>query len=232
MRGHGPSVFKNGEHVPPPRKLARLFAFCGLPVAALAATAAPVDFRQEVLPILSDACFRCHGPDEAKREAHLRLDTKEGLYRTREGFTVVKPGKPAESEIVLRTSSEDPDEVMPPHDAVRRLTTAEIATLKRWVAEGAPWSKHWSFTPVAKVKPPAIREKKIFPIDAFVRARLRPEQLTPAPEADRERLLRRITLDLTGPAADSGRERCVSGRSFVTGLRNGRRPTARLAAFR
>ena len=182
----------------PPRKAVRLPAIGILPFAVLAATAAPIDFRQDVLPIISDACFRCHGPDEAKREAHLRLDSKEGLYRTREGFTVVKPGKPAESEIVLRTSSTDPDEVMPPRDAVRRLTTAEIATLKRWVAEGAPWSKHWSFTPVAKVKPPAIREKVASPIDTFIRARLRTEQLAPAPEADRERLLRRITLDLTG----------------------------------
>jgi mono/diheme cytochrome c family protein len=104
-----------------------------LPVAAMAA---PVDFAREVLPILSDACFHCHGPDEKKREAELRLDTKEGLYRTKDDITVVAPGKPEASELVLRITSKDRDEVMPPPKANRTLKPEQVEVLKRWVAEG------------------------------------------------------------------------------------------------
>ena len=178
--------------MPPRCKLAPLATLFALP---LALGAAPVDFSRDIRPILSDACFRCHGPDEGKRKAKLRLDLKEGLYRTRNDITVVKPGAPADSELVYRTSSKDDDEVMPPRDAVRQLKPEEIALLKRWVAEGALWSGHWAFTPVAEVTPPA---RNVSPIDAFVRAQLQRENLASAPEADRERLLRRVTLDFTG----------------------------------
>ncbi len=179
------------------RQFARV-AFLVLPLIPAAAADA-VDFRREVLPILSDACFRCHGPDEGTREGHgLRLDLKSGLFRTRNEITVVKPGDPDASELVIRTSSTDPDEQMPPPDAQRKLKPTEIATLRRWVAAGAPWSEHWSFLPIAQVAPPVTTEKSVSPIDAFVRARLASENLAPAPEADRERLLRRVTLDLTG----------------------------------
>ena len=175
--------------------LAPFFAF-GI-ARALSAAPESVNFRRDVLPILSDACYRCHGPDENARKAKLRLDTKEGLYRTRNGITVVAPGKVDDSELVARTGSTDDEEVMPPRDAVRQLKPAEIATLRRWVAEGAPWSAHWSFEPVATVRPPAA-PRASNPIDAFVRARLARESLRPAPEADRERLIRRVSLDLTG----------------------------------
>ncbi len=219
-----------------PRDLASYTALCLLPlasaVAADAGGAGAVDFSRDIQPILSDACFRCHGPDETKREAKLRLDTKEGLYRTREDVTVVKPGAPADSELVFRIASRDPEEVMPPPDAVRRLKPAEIALIKRWVTEGAKWSAHWSFAPIVAAKPPTPpagdgetqrrsdgeSERKgkdaiglsrplsvapslrlpTHPIDAFIRARLFEHQLLPAAEADRERLIRRVTLDLTG----------------------------------
>jgi hypothetical protein len=164
-----------------------------------AAAAEPVDFRRDVLPILSDACFRCHGPDEGSREGHnLRLDLRSGLFRTRNDITVVKPGDIEASELVIRTSSTEADEQMPPPEAQRKLKPAEIALLKRWVAEGAPWSEHWSFLPIAKAAVPSTPQKNPAPIDAFIRARLQAEGLQPAPEADRERLLRRVTLDLTG----------------------------------
>ncbi|MCX6955072.1 MAG: DUF1553 domain-containing protein [Verrucomicrobia bacterium] len=173
--------------------------------ALRAATPAPVDFRRDVLPILSDTCYRCHGPDESSRKAKLRLDTKEGLYRTRNGVTVVQPRAPDASDLVLRITSTDEDDVMPPRDATRQLKPAEIATLQRWVAEGAPWSAHWSFEPIAKtITPPSPskienpKSKIPNPIDAFVRARLASEKLSPSPEADRSRLLRRVTFDLTG----------------------------------
>ncbi len=172
-----------------------------LAVSTIAAhAAAPVDFRRDVLPILSDACYRCHGPDEGSRKAKLRLDTKEGLYRTRKDITVTKPGKPDASELVLRTASTDEEEVMPPRDAVRQLKPEEIALLRRWVAEGAPWSAHWSFEPLAKkISVPAFSPRvDDNPIDLFVRARLGKESPSPAPPAEFETLLRRVTFDLTG----------------------------------
>ncbi len=166
-----------------------------------------VSFRVEVLPILSDACFRCHGPDEPKREAKLRLDTKDGLFRTQDGVTVVRPGKPGESALVQRILSRDHDKVMPPKNAVRQLTIAEIATLQRWVAEGAPWEGHWAFATIEKPMPPPVKGRTVSPIDAFVIERLGREQWTLSPEADRERLLRRVTLDLTGlPPTPAERE--------------------------
>lgn len=176
----------------------------GLRAAALAlgslvgAPAAPVDFRRDVLPILSDACFQCHGPDEKAREAKLRLDQREGIFRQRDDVTVVRPGKPGESELVLRTASKDEDEVMPPREAKRQLAPAEIELLRRWVAEGAAWAGHWAFAPMARETPPVTAEKSPSPIDAWARARLASEKLTLSPEADRARLLRRVTLDLTG----------------------------------
>lgn len=180
----------------PARLPTRLALLLGAAVAS-ARAAAPVDFRRDVLPILSDACFRCHGPDEGSREGHdLRLDTKEGLFRTRKDVTVVKPGDVDASELVVRTSSTDEDEMMPPPKAQRKLKPEEIATLRRWVAEGAPWSVHWSFVPISAAEPPKATSTGA--IDAFVRAKLAAEKLSPAPEADRERLLRRVTLDLTG----------------------------------
>jgi hypothetical protein len=164
-----------------------LFLFAASP---LLGSAAPVDFARDVLPILSDACFHCHGPDEKKREAKLRLDTKEGLYRTEEGITVVAPGKPDDSDLVVRILSKDRDEVMPPPKSNRQLKLEEIATLKRWVAEGAPFGRHWAFEPMKKPQAPGI--------DAFVEAKLKDEGLAFSPEADRERLIRRVTFDLTG----------------------------------
>eukprot|EP01031_Cornospumella_fuschlensis_P045463 gene45463-biopygen36318 len=134
---------------------AAAFLFC----AGVARAAAPVDFAREILPILSDACYKCHGPDEGSRKAKLRLDTKEGLYRTRNDVTVVKPGAPADSELLFRLVSTDAEEVMPPRDAVRQLKPAEIALLQRWVAEGAPYGTHWAFAPVAAVTPPIENQK-------------------------------------------------------------------------
>jgi hypothetical protein len=166
----------------------RLFA--PILVAPLLASAAPVDFARDVLPILSDACFACHGPDEKKREAKLRLDTREGVYRTVDGVTVVAPGKPDDSDLVVRISSNDRDEVMPPPKANRQLKPEEIAVLKRWVTEGAPYGRHWAFEPMNKIDAPGI--------DALVEAKLKEENLAFSPEADRERLIRRVTLDLTG----------------------------------
>jgi hypothetical protein len=157
-----------------------------------------VDFARDVLPILSDNCFKCHGPDEKARKADLRLDTKEGTLAR--GGPVV-PGKSAESELYKRVASADPADLMPPPRSNKKLRPEQVATLKRWIDQGAPWGQHWAFTAPKRPAVPEVRNHQSAirnPIDAFVRARLEKEGLKPSPEADRARLIRRVTLDLTG----------------------------------
>jgi mono/diheme cytochrome c family protein len=175
--------------------------------AALGAPAAPafaqdkVDFARDVLPILSDACFKCHGPDAGSRKADLRLDTKADALA--KGGPIV-PGKSADSALIQRIVSDDPSEVMPPPKANKKLTAKQIDTLKKWIDGGAQWGQHWSFTAPQPAEIPKTKAQNSNPIDAFVRARLEKEGLTPSPEADKARLIRRVTLDLTGlpPAPD------------------------------
>ena len=181
----------------------RFVVAVALAIVGGARAAETIDFNRQILPILSDACFHCHGPDAATREAKLRLDEREGIFRTREGITVVAPGKPDASELILRISSPHEDEVMPPRKASRQLKPAEIELLKRWVAAGAPWGTHWAFTPPQRPAVPAIGDPDLArrvrnPVDAFVFARLEREKISPSPEAARETLLRRVTLELTG----------------------------------
>ena len=158
----------------------------------------PVDFGRDILPILSDNCFFCHGPDEKARKAKLRLDTKEGAFRVRDGEAVLIPGKSSESELIRRLVAEDAEERMPPPRSNRHLTAKQIATLKRWVDEGAKWGQPWALTPLQKSAVPSPQSPVKEPIDRFIRARLEKEGLKPAPEATREMWLRRVTLDLTG----------------------------------
>src|SRR5688572_13655640 len=159
-------------------------------------SAQPVDYARDVLPILSDNCYHCHGPDENARKAKLRLDTKEGAFRVKDGVAVIVPHEAAKSELVRRITSTDPDEVMPPHDDIRKLKPQQVATLKRWVEQGAMWGAHWAFVPPqAPTIPEGATEN---PIDALVRAKLRDAKLQPAPEADKPTLIRPVALDLTG----------------------------------
>lgn len=157
-----------------------LFSVC----AEQAVFARDLEFGRDVLPILSDACFHCHGPDEKARKAELRLDTREGAFRTKDGVTVVKPGDLENSELVVRITSLDPDEQMPPPKANRKLKPEEIEVLKKWVAGGAKWGTHWAFAPLkgnpARRLDPADAAGEI---DKFVRQRLSEEALTPSPEA-------------------------------------------------
>lgn len=150
----------------------------------------PVRFSRDVLPILSENCFACHGPDESHRKAELRLDTPAGA------LSVISPDKPAESELLVRIASTDDTEVMPPPSSRKpRLTKQQIEILRRWIETGAPWGKHWAFEkPVADELPKTAAH----PIDAFVRARLAAEGLKPSPPAARHTLARRVSLDLTG----------------------------------
>ena len=149
------------------------------PGAALADAPAKVDFAREVLPILSDNCFACHGPDAKARKGDLRLDTKEAVH----GSGTVTPGKSADSELYRRITSGDPDEVMPPAKATKQLTAQQKDILKRWIDQGAPWGRHWAFDPPNRPGVPVTKQPTPNPIDAFVRARLAKEKLTPAPPA-------------------------------------------------
>lgn len=162
--------------------------------------AEPVRFSRDVLPILSDHCFACHGPDEGSRKAKLRLDLREGaLTPAKSGQRAVVPGEVNASELIRRIVTQDPDDVMPPPESHKALSAVQVETLRRWVAEGAPWGRHWAFEPPRRPVPAALPAAPgNNAIDALVRAHWDREQLTPAPEADRATLLRRVSLDLTG----------------------------------
>ncbi len=169
-----------------------------------------LDFNRDIRPVLSENCFQCHGFDEQARQADLRLDMAESALADRDGVRPIVPGKPDESEVWRRISSGDEAEMMPPPDSHRVLTAAEKETLKRWIEQGAPYAKHWSFIPPVKAAVPEVSEKT-WPrneIDYFVLARLDAEGLRHAPEADRRTLVRRLALDLTGlpPSADEVEE--------------------------
>ena len=184
-----------------------------LAIAALLAPAflraeEKLDFNRDIQPILSENCFHCHGPDKAERKGGLRLDEEKAAKEIKDGLAAIFPGKSADSEIIKRILSHDPDEVMPTPKSNRRLTAKQKELLKRWIDEGAAWGKHWAFEPVRKPEVPATTDLKsqisnfksasANPIDAFVQARLSKEGLAPSPEAPKETLIRRVTLDLTG----------------------------------
>jgi hypothetical protein len=159
------------------------------------ADAKEVSFDRDIRPILSDNCFHCHGPDAKKRKAKLRLDTREGVLANLGGYAAVKPGSPAESELFARISSNDPEERMPPHDSNRNLSKNEIDLLQEWIVGGAKWKGHWTFEPVVR---PVVDDKERHPIDVLVDACLKQQNFKANPQADRETLIRRLKLDLTG----------------------------------
>ena len=178
-------------------RIACLVLVFALAPVARAAEPAPVDFSRDVLPVLSDYCFQCHGPDANTRKAKLRFDDKNSPFDR----GVIVPGKPKESALIDRVTSTDPEVVMPPPSLKRKLSAQQIDVLNRWVEQGAKWTTHWAFEPAQRPVVPEIRSPKFEirnPIDAFVADRLIRDGLTPAPSADKERLLRRVTFDLTG----------------------------------
>ncbi len=162
--------------------------------------AAGVDFGREIRPVLAEHCFQCHGPDEPARKAKLRLDTREGLFSLREGGRVVVAGKPEESVLFRRITATNSEDVMPPVKHNKPLPARQVALLREWIAQGAAWQQHWAFVaPVRPALPPVRRAEWVRNgIDAFVLARLERENLSPAREAERATLVRRVTLDLTG----------------------------------
>lgn len=163
-----------------------------------------IRFSRDVLPILSDTCFACHGPDEGSRKAKLRLDTQSAAFgKGKSGETAIVPGDPLKSEVIARIFSDDKDDVMPPPKALRQLTKEQREVLQRWVAEGAVWGQHWAYEmPQQPPVPKGGAFDHVAPshnaIDEFVRARLASEGLAPSPEATKRTLIRRLTLDLVG----------------------------------
>lgn len=178
-----------------------LLAPMGMPFAGNVTTAAEpvrVNFSRDILPILSDNCFACHGPDQNQRKADLRLDTRDGALRTKS--PIIVPGKSGESDLYLRVTSDDKEEVMPPPKSNRKLTPRQIELLKLWIDDGAVWGKHWAYEAPQRPQPPEVKNPawQKNPIDRFVLARLEQEGLQPAPPAPKETFMRRVTLDLTG----------------------------------
>jgi hypothetical protein len=169
---------------------------------ALVPAAAPVsttpEFNRDVRPILSDNCFSCHGFDPKTRKAKLRLDTPEGATAEKDGTRAIAPGDLAKSEAWARIVSDDPDAVMPPPAAHKTLTGDQKLILKRWIQQGAAYQKHWSFEPIRRPAVPAGVAGARNPVDAFLFDRLKRDGLTPAPEADRPTLARRVAFALTG----------------------------------
>lgn len=165
----------------------------------MASAAAPLDFNRDIRPILSDNCFACHGFDANKRKADLRLDTPEGAYQAIDGIQPIKPGDPAASSIITRILTTDADEIMPPPESHKKITSQQAEILQQWIKEGAKYKKHWAFEKPVKATTPAVKGTLVRnPIDAFIQDRLTREGLNPSPEASKETLIRRVTLDLTG----------------------------------
>ena len=182
------------------RRIVAVVIGCSSAAAAAAAEPDRVSFNRDVRPIMSDTCFRCHGPDRNARKAEMRLDIREEATRpTRTGRLPIVPGDPDKSEIIERIFATGAN-VMPPKYAHKDLTDAQKNTIRRWVAEGAIYEGHWAYQPVKRPPLPAAVETWSVrnPIDLFVQDRLRRERLAPSHEADKRTLLRRVTLDLTG----------------------------------
>jgi hypothetical protein len=177
----------------------RFFLVLNIAVAGFAAEK-PIDFNRDVRPILSDNCFACHGPDDKRRVAGLRLDTEEGLFADRGSYKIVVAGDPAKSRLLSRISAADKATRMPPPQAGAILTDIQIATVRKWIEQGARWERHWAFVPPQSPPLPSLRNATWVrnPIDRFVLSRLEREGLTTSPEADRATLLRRLSFDLTG----------------------------------
>jgi len=162
-----------------------------------------VDYNIHIRPILSDRCFKCHGPDANQRKSNLRLDTREGALaalKDNPNAHVIVPGNPDKSEVYLRVSATDTSFVMPPPNSNLSLTQNEIDLIKKWIEQGAKYKPHWAFIPPVQSKLPSIDDDE-WPtneIDHFILAKMEASGLDPNPVADKERLLKRVSIDITG----------------------------------
>ena len=161
-----------------------------------------VDFNFHIRPIISDRCFKCHGPDANQRKAELRLDTEAGLYQALKENPeahVIVHGNSKDSELYRRLTSEDTSQVMPPPNANLVVSDHEKQLMKKWIDQGAKYQKHWAFIPPKSQEPPIVDSDWISnEIDRFVFARMKEQNLEPNEQADKERLLKRVSFDITG----------------------------------
>ena len=174
--------------------------FLAIAIAAAPAFAADApDFTRDVRPILSNCCYKCHGPDDKARKAKLRLDLRESATgKAKSDSIAIVPGKPDESELIARIFSKDEEEVMPPPSMKKVLTPEQKDVLKRWIAAGAEYKQHWAFVAPKKAELPPHAEELRNPIDAFIAQKLAANNLKMSPEADAATLCRRLHLDLIG----------------------------------
>ncbi|HEX3135127.1 MAG TPA: PSD1 and planctomycete cytochrome C domain-containing protein, partial [Planctomycetota bacterium] len=173
------------------------FILVSLSLAGIAAAEVP-DFSRDILPLLSDNCFACHGPDESHRKAKLRLDLRDTALAGTKGRPAIIAGVVTKGTLLERITADDPDELMPPADSHRdRLKPQQVDLLTRWIAAGAPWGRYWSFVPPVRPALPQITGTAN-PIDAFIRARLAQENLAPAEPAATSAQVRRLSFTLTG----------------------------------
>ena len=159
-----------------------------------------IDFNFHIKPIISDRCYKCHGPDDNARKAEFRLDIEEGAFaklKESGGQAFVK-GNFGKSVAWQRITSDDPEYQMPPPESNLKLTATEKALITKWIKQGAEWKDHWAFIPPEKTDVPKVEDNTINPIDNFVLQKVRENGLSPSPEADKERLIKRVTMDLTG----------------------------------
>ena len=195
--------------------------FVGLMVCAPLVSAETISFNRDIKPILSNNCFECHGPDARARKRRPRLDTFEGATSiTRFEKYPVVPGKPAESEVINRITSENPEYRMPPADTGKTLSAAEIALISEWIAQGGEYEEHWSYIAPQRPELPEVSDPEWVssPVDAFILSKLDAEELTPSPEADRYTLARRVAFDITGlPPTPGQLERFASARDVDKG---------------
>lgn len=160
-----------------------------------------IDYNRQIRPILSNYCFKCHGPDEEERQAELRLDVRDAALQPADsGKPAIIPGKPEESSLVRRVFASKKSQLMPPPESNRTLTDADKQLLRDWVAQGAPYQTHWAFQSPRRPPLPSLNTRGWTrnSIDHFILARLEADHLKPTAEADRATLIRRLTLDLTG----------------------------------
>jgi uncharacterized protein DUF1553/uncharacterized protein DUF1549/concanavalin A-like lectin/glucanase superfamily protein/cytochrome c len=178
----------------------RVFAATAVLAFAGTTAAQEVEFNRDIRPIFSDKCYTCHGPGVANRQTKLRFDTESSAKQDLGGHFAIVPGDPEKSVIIRRITAAEPAMRMPPVWSAYKLNDHEIDLIQRWIRQGAVWEKHWSFNPPKRRQVPEVKQPNWprNPIDNFVLAHLEHEGLSPSPEADRERLIRRVTLDLTG----------------------------------
>ena len=169
-----------------------------LPAAVSAET---LRYNRDIRPILSDNCFACHGPDTANQKGGLRLDVRESALKpAKSGEVAIVPGDATKSSLIARIESHDKDELMPPPKAHKTVTPEQKAKLRQWISEGAVYEKHWAFLTPTPQEQPTVKQKH-WPrntVDRFILSRIETAGLQPSPEARKEILIRRVTLDLTG----------------------------------